>query len=290
MTLLNVDQSKCRKDGLCVSVCPGAIIRLNKKTGFPDLIPRAEKACIRCGHCVAVCPHGAMDHLDVPMAQCTPIKKELAITPDQAVQFLRSRRSIRVFKDRPVPEEELKALIEIARYAPTAGNAQSIKWLVLTDKALIRRFAELTVAHMRHTINTADPSTYAPYWPALVAAWDKGADVVLRSAPALVIAAAPRGSAHHGMTDVTLALSYLELAAQNRGLGTCWAGLLHVAMCDAEAFSRDLPVLRTHSHLYPLMVGYPAVRYHRLPKRKAPNIQWLSAIDFPAQGQKPVPD
>lgn len=274
MTLLKVDQSKCRKDGLCVTVCPGAIIRLDRKTGFPDLIPRAEKACIGCGQCVAVCPHGAMNHLQVPIEQCPPIEKELTISQDQAVQFLRSRRSIRVFKDRPVGKETLNTLIESARYAPTAGNAQSIKWFVLTRKERIRHFAELTVAHMRRTIDTADPATYAPYWPALVAAWDKGLDVILRSAPALVIAAAPRANAH-GMTDVTLALSYFELAALNMDLGTCWAGLLHVAMCRGDDFNRELPVLATHSHHYPLMVGYPDIRYHRLPERKRPDIEWL---------------
>jgi len=216
-----------------------------------------------------------MSHLHVPVDQCPPLDKKLSINQDQAVQFLRSRRSIRVFKERPVPQETLNTLIGIARYAPTAGNAQSIKWLVLTDKNLVRRFAELTAAHMRHTIATADPSTYAPYWPALINAWDKGIDVVLRSAPALVVAAEHREHAHHGMTDVTLALSYLELAALPMGLGTCWAGLLHVAMCNDEAFARELPILKTHSYHYPLMIGYPDIRYHRLPERNPPDIQWL---------------
>jgi nitroreductase len=215
-----------------------------------------------------------MSHLHVPLEQCPPIEKELTIGLDQAVQFLRSRRSIRVFKKHPVEKESLNTLIETARYAPTAGNAQSIKWLVLTDQDIIRRYAELTVVQMRHTIATADPSTYAPYWPAMVAAWDKGIDVVLRSAPALVIAAAPRSN-NHGMIDITLALSYLELAALKMGLGTCWAGMLHIAMCQGDTFLQELPVLRTHTHHYPLMVGYPDVRYHRLPERKPPDIQWL---------------
>ena len=41
-------------------------------------------------------PHGAMNHPNVPLEDCPPIKKELIISEKQAFQFLRARRSIRV--------------------------------------------------------------------------------------------------------------------------------------------------------------------------------------------------
>ena len=274
MGLIQVDPEKCIKDELCVTVCPSAIIRMNKKTGFPDMIPRADKGCIRCGHCVAVCPVGALTHTEIPLEDCAPLRKEAAVTQEQVVQLLRSRRSIRRFKQQPVEKKDIAQVIQTARYAPSAGNIQPIEWIVISREQDVRHLADLTVAHMRHAIENHDPSTYAPYWPALVAAWDKGMDVVLRSAPAVVIAASSP-SKDHGMTDVTLALTYFELAAMPLGLGTCWAGLLHAAMMADETFAEEIPVLKTHPHHYPLMVGYKDIRYQRMPERNPPKIHWF---------------
>ena len=100
MGLLIVDESKCKKDGICARECPMAIIEVKDKESRPELAPGSERFCLICGHCIAVCPHGALNHALIPIEDCPPIIKELAITEEQAVQFLRSRRSIRLFKDK----------------------------------------------------------------------------------------------------------------------------------------------------------------------------------------------
>ena len=60
MAFLIVDESKCKKDGICVAECPSGLIKLQEDTGYPGIIPGGDKVCIRCGHCVAVCPNGAL--------------------------------------------------------------------------------------------------------------------------------------------------------------------------------------------------------------------------------------
>ena len=72
-----------------------------------------------------------------------------------------------------------------------------------------------------------------------------GFDAVLRDAPALVVASAPR-AASNGMVDVTLALSYFELAAPTLGLGTCWAGLLEGALLSSSAARKALGLPEGH--------------------------------------------
>ena len=99
--------------------------------------------CITCGHCVAACPHDAS-----PL-----IQKELSVGIDQVEQFLRSLRSIRAFKDKPVEKETVQHLIEIARYAPTGENAQAINWMVCTDPAEIKKPSEMTFDWMRHMLD-----------------------------------------------------------------------------------------------------------------------------------------
>ncbi len=243
------------------------------RKAIPDLIPGTEPFCIQCGHCLAVCPHGALSHAQVPVEACPPIDKTLSISEDQAVQFLRSRRSIRFFQDRPVEKETIQGLIETARYAPTASNAQVVEWLVFTDRAQIKTLAGRTVDWMRTVLQLNPLPAQAAYPPMIVAAWDAGYDVVLREAPALIVASAPKSDLN-GLVDVTLALSYLELAATARGLGTCWAGLVQGAMLSLPPLKLEMGLPDGHTHHYPMMLGYPKAKYFRLPERRAPKITW----------------
>jgi nitroreductase/NAD-dependent dihydropyrimidine dehydrogenase PreA subunit len=272
MGLLTIDRERCKQDGLCAADCPFGIIRFDGKGSYPELVPNGETMCVRCGHCVAVCPHGALDHADVPLAECPSVDPVLAISKAQAEQFLRSRRSVRQFADKPVDAETLQRLIEIARYAPTGSNGQPLEWLVINDKTRLGELAGQVVDWMKGVLK--DPKAkIMPYLPMLVKAWDAGIDSILRSAPCLVTAMAP-ATARNGMVELSLALSYLELAAPLSGLGTCWAGLLQAAMLSNPALKQAVGVPAQMPHFYPMMIGYAKVRYHRLPQRKAPKITW----------------
>lgn len=272
MSLLTIDKDKCKQDGLCAADCPVGIIRFEGPGHYPELVPDGQNFCLRCGHCVAVCPHGAMDHAKVPLSECPPIDPALAISQAQAEQFLRSRRSVRRFKQKPIEQDALQQLIETARYAPTAANIQSVAWLVINNQDRLQEIAAKVVDWMRDLL--ADPkATVMPYMPMFVKAWDKGVDAVLRNAPCLMVAMAP-AEARNGMVDLTLALSYLELAAPHYGLGTCWAGLLQGALVANPLLSQDLGIPADHPYHYPMMIGYAKARYHRLPKRKTPKITW----------------
>ena len=273
MELLNIDRDKCKKDGICAAECPMAIIQMDHGEGYPRLMPGTEEVCLRCGHCVAVCPHGALQHASIPTDRCPSIREDLTINREQTVQFLRSRRSVRLYKDKPVEQEKIQELIEIARYAPTAGNRQVVNWRVVTDQNKIHQLAELTVGWMRFIMEKGPEAARAPYFPAIVAAWDNGMDKVLRNAPALVVAHAPKEAAS-GMVDLTLALSYLELAAPSMGLGTCWAGLLQGALVYVPEVKKALGLPENHPHHFPMMLGYAKPRYYRLPERKPPKIVW----------------
>jgi nitroreductase len=126
---------------------------------------------------------------------------------------------------------------------------------------------------MRFILEKGPEAARAPYFPAIVTAWDKGVDKVLRDAPVLVVAHAPK-EALNGMVDLTLALSYLELAAPTLGLGTCWAGLLQGALHSGPEIKEVMGLPENYPHHYPMMLGYAKPRYYRLPERKPPKIVW----------------
>ena len=272
MGLLIIDETKCRKDGICVRECPMVIIKLKDGDGFPEMVPGGESICNRCGHCVAICPEGALSHAGVPIEKSPLIKKDLEISGEQAVQFLRSRRSVRFFKKQPVEKEKLQRLIEIARYAPSGGNLQLVEWMVFTDVERIKEIAGLTVEWLRKLVANS-PQTVPPYLPLMIGAWDMGYNSVTWSAPAVIVASAPK-EATTGMVDVSLALCYLDLAAQSLGLGTCWAGVVEGALQGSAEVRKFVGVPEGHPYHYAMMVGYPKPKYSRLPERKAPKIPW----------------
>jgi nitroreductase len=199
--------------------------------------------------------------------------EELRINEEQAVQFLRSRRSIRRYQDKPVEKEKCRRLIEVARYAPTGANSQSVEWLVLSDKSKIKVIGSLAIDWLRQFVE--DPfiaeTPIGRGLRMLVSRWDEGYDSVFRNAPVLLIASAPREDLN-GMVDVTLALSYLDLLAPTMGLGTCWAGVLQGALLASPSLKSVVGIPENHPHHYPMMLGYPDVKYHRLPERKPPRI------------------
>jgi len=179
---------------------------------------------------------------------------------------------VRFFKKQPVEKEKLQRLIEIARYAPSGGNIQLVEWTVFTDAERIKEIARVTVESMRKLVAKA-PQAVPPYIPMMIGAWDMGYNAVTWSAPALIVASAPR-EATTGMVDVSLALCYLELAAQTLGLGTCWAGVLEGALQGSAEVRESVGLPEGHPYHFPMMIGYPKRKYSRLPERKAPKIAW----------------
>lgn len=61
-----------------------------------------------------------------------------------ATTVIKGRRSIRNYKDEPVPKEAIEQALECARLAPTARNGQPWLFGVTTDKEMLTKIADLT--------------------------------------------------------------------------------------------------------------------------------------------------
>ena len=147
MELFAVNSQTCNRDGLCAAVCPLGIIDWSPGAE-PTPAVGAEGACIRCGHCVAVCPTDSLSHRDMAVESCPPVRPEWRLSPEQGEHFLRARRSIRVYRDKPVERDALAQLIDVARYAPSGINSQGARWLGLTTIRVPRRELGIHAAHM----------------------------------------------------------------------------------------------------------------------------------------------
>lgn len=92
MAFLTIDENKCKQDGICAAECPRRIITQEDDASYPQVAEADEAYCMVCGHCVAVCPHGALSVTGVDIEDCPEIEKNLVLSWDQTEQFLRSQR------------------------------------------------------------------------------------------------------------------------------------------------------------------------------------------------------
>ncbi len=92
---------------------------------------------------MSACPTGALSSSDIDIKDCKEIADDLKITAEQALQFVRSRRSIRNFTKEKIDQKTMYELIRNASYAPTGGNFQGVKWIVIDDQEKIKRISDM---------------------------------------------------------------------------------------------------------------------------------------------------
>lgn len=270
MALVTVAES-CTGCGTCVAVCPAGCLAMAAEG--PRTVSGASRACIQCGHCVAVCPRGALTHDVMAPAECAPLPADWRLTPEAVSGLLTGRRSIRNFEERPVDRAVLAQLLDVARYAPTAKNAQSAQWLVITNPAEVQEVSCAVIDWMRGQLAERAPAARVMRYTHLIEAHDAGRDPICRYAPHLVIAHAPTADPF-ATCACLLALSYLELAALPHGLGTCFAGYVHMAAVNAPEVQALLDLPEGHACFGGVLLGYPQYAYARRPARNPAEVIW----------------
>ena len=273
MPLFTVDEEKCDLCQVCVSACPAGRVGITADASVPTPIDRGEGSCFECGHCVAACPTEALSHRNTTSGQCLPIRDELRISPAQIAQLMRARRSVRNFTDQSVARETIAELLDIARFAPSGCNAQPVHWLVVHDTKQVRQISQLVVGGLRHMIAQEPASPLGVVLGRLVDAWDRGADVVARGAPHLVMTHAPKTDPL-APSACTIAQTYLELAASAYGLGACWMGLIDMTANTWPPLRKLLALPPGHVVLASMAIGHPAFPYARIPPRKELRVAW----------------
>jgi len=129
---LMIDTEECIACGQCKSVC----IRDNIK--IEDVAVETGSNCFECGHCMAICPTKAIT-LKIFKGREDKIvdynPKELPVSYNDLLQFLKQRRSMRWFKNKKIDKDTFNKLFKGAYYSPTAQNEQDVEFVVL-DKRL----------------------------------------------------------------------------------------------------------------------------------------------------------
>ncbi|XPV77251.1 MAG: nitroreductase family protein [Desulfovibrio sp.] len=262
--LITIDNDKCKKDNICIDECPFKLISLGKD-GFPTMRRAGARVCIKCGHCVAVCPHNALTLEEIAQDGCEAVDSSLAISQEQASHFLKARRSIRNYKSKEVPREVLELILDSVRFAPSSKNTQPVHWTVVSGVEKVQEISALGVEWLRE----------AGHMPGLTKAFDKGQDMLLNHAPHLFVAHTSPEKTGKPVEDTSIAMTYLDLAAYSVGVGTCWAGILMGIAGNHRAIADALNIPEDHQIYGAMMVGYPKIKYKFIPPRDEAKVEWI---------------
>ena len=295
MYKVTIDSERCKKDGLCAMVCPVSVIQQDEKVTVPKISD--EQRCIACGQCVAICRHGAISHSEFPATTIQAIQFEQMPTPEQVLTLLKSRRSIRTFRDKPLAQETIETIIDGARFAPSGHNSQSTEFLVVQDSAVLNKVSAMVIEYLKFEIKrfsnplfrtaalladrkSAESGLHEiPGFKRKVQMFESGADPILNGAPVLLAFHARRTDGF-GDVNAQLALQNASLVAHALGIGHFYTGwvLAPGRAPMARAWNRRIPNLLgipPDNNLYgALALGYPIPRFKNMIERKPPRIEW----------------
>ncbi len=189
---------------------------------------------------------------------------------EDIIEVIKTRRCVREYKDDPVPDEEIKFLIDCARYAPSGFNMQPWSFLVIQNKETMRKLSESGKKAMIPLLEPIkDTSKKASGF--LVFLKTKGTSMFY-NAPALVIILGNKNAptVDH---DCAMAAQNMMLAAHSRDIGSCWIGGVLPALMNDELL-KELGAPEGYKAVAPLIFGYPKGKT-QMPEKIEPEIKWL---------------
>lgn len=287
--LAEILEKKCTGCGLCVKMCPAFVLEM--RHGNAQVV--SGERCTSCGHCVAVCPADAVKGRFASRRE-TPAYDPAQLPSAKSLQlFFRSRRSVRVYRDKPVSRKDLERILDAGRYAPTAGNRQDVHYIVFTRKEEIAELREIlfpvvyrmfelfkhkivgpAISAMMGPRQAEELQEYLPFLDLFQERWQRyGDDRMLFNAPAIMLVHGSRWDDTVGVS-CAIVLYQASLMAEALNVGCCYNGFLQVAANTDRKIRRWLGIPWGHKCFGAVTLGYQKVPYRRFVHREPPKVTW----------------
>jgi nitroreductase len=159
---------------------------------------------------------------------------------------IESRRSIRKYQDKPIPNNLVNEVINAARLAPSGNNLQPSRYIIVKDDETKKKLQDNDIIRDKWVYNApviivccTDPKAYTKS----VEGWDDPNEI-------------------RAIRDLAIASSYLVLQATEVGLGTCYCGWI-----KKDKIKEILDIPQHFIVPYVITLGYPAETPNARPRK-----------------------
>ncbi len=300
--VMEVDEDSCTSCGLCIDNCPFKCWEM-EEGGYPKL--RDGYVCFSCSNCMVACPTDAISIADtyhvsdgfwatephqLPVKMpLRPRDKDGNLDEWNAIErIVLERRSVRNFKDEPVPDHLIRRVLEAGRFAPSAGNCQPWQFIVITDRALIAKMDEAVVAMTKGVWATynddelvkgmgavAETTPYAFEPRALwggVGTIVRGDMVPSLGAPCVILLVGDTRAITGAPLNIGICGENMNLVANSLGIRACWNGFL---VSGVPAIADKINLQPNWSVVTTLVLGWPAFKQDGMVAREYRPVMWL---------------
>lgn len=247
-----IDKEKCIGCGLCKKDCVGFDI---------DIVDGKACAkgmsCIKCGHCEAICPNHAITITGLEDTT-EEFDEQVRLNPDQLLNAIKTRRTIRNFTDKEVDQKIIDMIFEAGRLAPTGANSQGTKYVVLDKKK--KECEAIAVGLFRKGIGIGKKLI-----PQL-GSMNISDNFFFKGAPLVIVILGKDA------VSASLAAENMAFMAEANGLGVLFSGFFTTCVNISGKLRKTMGITKKPKAVTTMVIGYPAVKYHRTIRRKPANI------------------
>ncbi|MFC1705622.1 nitroreductase family protein [Planctomycetota bacterium] len=287
-----VDLETCKGDGICAEVCPEKVLAM--ADGKAVTVEARADACIMCGQCVAVCPTESLRMPKLPMEDFQDLRKR-PFSYSEFSDFLKGRRSVRVFKDQPVERKLIEDVTEAAATAPMGFPPHTTEVLVIDRREelafllteLVKDYEVLLKGFSNPLIRAmirlrAGAESYLALRDFILdvaknaneAYREDGSDLYMHNAPVLMLFHASRW-AICSEENAHLVCHHAMLAAVSMGLGTTILGIVPPIVDRSKVLRQRYGIPRQNKVLTSLILGHPKYKYRKSIRRNLAGVRYL---------------
>lgn len=205
------------------------------------------------------------------------------------------RRSVRYYRKKQVPEHLIRRVLEAGRFAPSAGNAQPWKFIVVQDPRMIQEMTEDVVKVCRRLMRFLDYLTPGreklervaklfqrirtndlhpiPFGAMRLIA--EGKLGVWHGAPTVIILLTDRRSPGNPELDIGIAGQNMVLTAHSLGLATCWVSFVK-PLAYQRRWRKALGIRYPYKLVSSIALGFPRGRPDSPVPRETQAVDWFN--------------
>ncbi|MEW5736747.1 MAG: nitroreductase family protein [Thermodesulfobacteriota bacterium] len=224
------------------------------------------------------------------LASIEKLKSEFTETE----RIILSRRSVRQYKSDQVPEFMVKRILEAGRFAPSAGNYQPWRFIVLRDPELIAGITETVKASCLFFKKLLDYRQNSSWWHRLlvkvlirlmmnelhpmpftaIPLVAEGRLGLFHGAPTVIVILKDVRGVSKPDLDCGIAGQNMVIAAHSMGLGTCWVGFSKMALDKDSKWKKRLGIQYPYKFATSLAIGWPKGNPDGMIARETHAVDW----------------